>query len=77
MLAKDGFQYEARVPDLSLKYLNYKVVDSTAFKNNVLAKFESKNKSSNELSKDILKAKYKQGILFKRDSIKVYDDRQT
>ena len=38
MLAKDGFQYEAKVPNLSFKYLNYKVVDSNSFKNNALAK---------------------------------------
>ena len=57
MLAKDGFVYEAKAPNLSFKYLNDKVVDSTAFKNELIAKAD--NKAAKIDASYIQKAKYK------------------
>lgn len=74
MLAKDGFRYEAKVPDLSFKYLNYKVVDSVVFRNNTFSKFEAKGKTVKDPEKVLLKAKYKQSVLFKHDSISISNE---
>ncbi|MBP7496159.1 MAG: peptide MFS transporter [Bacteroidales bacterium] len=71
ILAKDGFKYEAKVPDLSFKYLNYKVADSTAFKDKVVLQLNEKGKKVNDVNLEIKKAKNKEGIIFYNDSIKI------
>ena len=63
-LAKDNFTYSAAVPDNALKYLNFKVVDSTEFSQNLIASKGLESVKALKLQKEILKAKKKNGVIY-------------
>ncbi len=64
ILAEDNLKYEAKVPDLALKYLNYKVVDSAEFVSRVKATAEAEKKEITDFSAIVSSAKKKESALF-------------
>jgi len=70
-LAKDGFTYSASVPDRALKYLNYKVADSTAFSQKLITEKGLENATAANLKKEIQKAKKKNGVIYDTEKAQI------
>ncbi len=73
MLSKDNLKYEAKVPDLALKYLNYTVIDSAQFNNNAIIK-NKLDVNNAEFSKEISKLKKKESVLYLSEYNKIGAD---
>jgi proton-dependent oligopeptide transporter, POT family len=64
ILAQDNLKYEAKVPDLGLRYLNYKVMDSVQFRNTVLIAAKNLNIEVKNEEKYIKKEKKAQSLIY-------------
>jgi len=71
VLSNEGMRYEAKVPDLSIKYLNYKVVDSTAFANQILAVAKEEDKEIEDYSTFLFSKKKSEAVLFQHEKNKI------
>ena len=70
-LAKDGFTYSAAVPDNALKYLNFGVVDSSEFVQNVITEKKLNDANQTSISKEIQKAKKKEGVIYSTEKLEI------
>ncbi|MCX6258043.1 MAG: peptide MFS transporter [Bacteroidia bacterium] len=77
ILAKDNLKYEAKVPELSIKYLNYKVVDSVQFSNNVLLKAKEKKDIIKDYPSYLSSEKKGQAVLFQHEKDKIGAELET
>ena len=64
VLNEDNLKYEAKVPDLALKYLNYTVADSATFRLEVLDAAAAKGKEVDDVEAYIKQQKKKKSILY-------------
>ncbi len=71
VLAKDNLKYEAKVPDLSIKYVNYKVVDSVEFSNLLTNEAKAKGKQIEDFKKYLTSEKKKQGVFYASEKEKI------
>lgn len=67
VLSTENLRYEAKVPDLSIKYMNYKVVDSTEFANSILATAQADNKKIEDYNQYLSSQKKSQAVLFQHE----------
>jgi POT family proton-dependent oligopeptide transporter len=71
VLSSEGMRYEAKVPDLSLKYMNYKVVDSTTFANQILTKAKADNEEIKDYDRYLTGQKKSEAVIFQHEKDKI------
>ncbi|MBI5219274.1 MAG: peptide MFS transporter [Bacteroidia bacterium] len=71
VLAADNLKYEAKVPDLALKYLNYKVVDSTEFSNHIMQAAKTEGDEVKDYPKYLSDKKKKECVLYLHEQAKI------
>ncbi|MBM3403939.1 MAG: peptide MFS transporter [Bacteroidetes bacterium] len=67
VLRQDNLKYEAKVPDLALKYLNYTVTDSATFRLDVINAASAKGKEIDNIEKYIKQQKKKKSVLYQTE----------
>lgn len=70
VLSKDNLKYEAKVPDLALKYLNYQVTDSTTFRKTVLLTADKKE-AIDDVDGYVKQQKRKKSVLYPQEKERI------
>ena len=71
ILAKDNLRYEAVVPDLAMRYLNYKVMDSAQFRTCILITQKNLNINVKDEAKFLKQEKKSQSIIYSQEKERI------